>query len=210
MIKRVIFDLDETLLTGDFSSEDILFKKYFTEEEFNIWKKNSSSIIREYEDTHKTYNIEACSKFFKDKLDINFSTELVRRWIEDNSNCVDTISPNTKEILEYLKNKGYSLGILTNWFRYTQEERLKRADILKYFDYIVYGEDGLKPTKESYLKALNGYKEDECVIIGDDIINDVLEPIKLGINAIWYNPMNKETKENIKAINDFIELKNIL
>ena len=210
MIKRVIFDLDDTLLTGDFSSEDILFKNYFTKEEYDIWKKNSSSIIREYEDTHKTYNIEDCSKFFSSKLNINFTTDLVEKWIVDNSKCIDIISPNLVEVLKYLKSKNYELGILTNWFKYTQEERLKRAGILKYFDYFVYGEDGLKPTKEAYLKAIKGYKEDECIIIGDDIINDVLEPLKYGIDTIWFNKKNKENTYNVKEIKDLIELKKYL
>ena len=124
--------------------------------------------------------------------------------------CIDIISPNLVEVLKYLKSKNYELGILTNWFKYTQEERLKRAGILKYFDYFVYGEDGLKPTKEAYLKAIKGYKEDECIIIGDDIINDVLEPLKYGIDTIWFNKKNKENTYNVKEIKDLIELKKYL
>ena len=210
MIKRVIFDLDDTLLTGDFSSEDILFENYLGKEEYEIWKKNSSSVIREYEDTHKTYNIRECSEFFSNKLNINFTTELVEKWIIDNSMCKDVISPNVKEILEYLKNKGYELSILTNWFKYTQEMRLKNADIFKYFNHFVYGEDSLKPTKESYLKAIDGYDASECIIIGDDLINDVTEPLKYGIDVIWYNKKNEENKYNVKEVKDLIEIKKIL
>lgn len=162
MKKRFIFDLDGTLLHGDFNVERDYFKSVLNEE-----------------DAEKFILL-----YFEKLLD------------------------ETKSMLEYLKSKDKSLVVLTNWFKYTQEERLKNAGIFEYFDEIYAGDLNLKPNKESYLNACGNYHVNECIMIGDTIEKDVIGPNKFGIDSIYYNPENKEyDKSKILSINSFDKIK---
>lgn len=78
---------------------------------------------------------------------------MINEWITVNCNINDILLPETTSMLEYLKTKGYSLVVLTNWFKKGQEARLYNADIRKYFDEIYAGDFYIKPTKQSYLNA---------------------------------------------------------
>ena len=210
MIKRIIFDLDCTLLTGDFSAEQKLFSKVFTKEESLMIKDKILKVVSQYEKEYDKYDIKLMSDYISKKLNVDFNEDIVKAWIINNSECIDYMSPDLVDTLKYLKEKGYSLAVLTNWFKDTQETRLKNNDIYKYFDLFVYGEDAIKPHKESYLKASNGFKPEECIIIGDDIDLDVLEPNKYGLKSIWYNPNSLDNNYGVTEIKEFIELKNML
>ena len=49
-------------------------------------------------------------------------------------------------------------------------------------------------------------------MIGDSFKTDILGAYEVGLDAIWYNPKNKQLKQKIKVkqINNLIELKEIL
>ena len=51
---------------------------------------------------------------------------------------------------------------------------------------------------------------DECIMIGDNYINDYEGAIKAGLRAIYLNIENKELSEDVTSIRSLIELKNIL
>ena len=69
------------------------------------------------------------------------------------------------ETIQYLSEK-YELVALTNWFTWSQEERLKQIGIGKYFKQIYGAEDfDKKPSKESYEIAIGNNKKEECIII---------------------------------------------
>ena len=79
------------------------------------------------------------------------------------------------EILEYLRGKKVSLGIVSTKFRYRIETILKREGLLERFDVIVGGEDvsRLKPDPEGVLAAigrLNGRKA-STLYVGDSVID---------------------------------------
>lgn len=161
MKKRFIFDLDGTLLHGDFNVERDYFKSVLNEEDSEKFLLLYFEKLLEYE-----------------------------------------------SMLEYLKSKDKSLVVLTNWFKYTQEERLRNAGILEFFDGVYAGDLNLKPNKESYLNACGNYHVNECIMIGDTIEKDVIGPNKFGIDSIYYNPENKEyDKSKILSINSFDKIK---
>ena len=43
-------------------------------------------------------------------------------------------------------------------------------------------------------------------MVSDNLENDVLGAEKCGINAIWYNPDNVPVPNEVKCINDLLEL----
>lgn len=60
------------------------------------------------------------------------------------------------EILEYLKNKGYSIGLASSTFSKTIKWQLEHYKLIGYFDYIIGGEEVVKnkPSPECYIKCI--------------------------------------------------------
>ena len=208
MKKRFIFDLDGTLLQGDFRREKEYFRSMLSDLDADKFISSYFEKLLEYESLYKKYDVLNLSRFLSDELKLNIEPELIYGWIDVNSTMNDKLLPETKCMLEYLKSKGMSLVVLTNWFKYTQEQRLKNSGILLYFDEVFTGDMFLKPNEESYLAACGNYDVSECVMIGDTIEKDVLGPKKFGIDSIYYNPENKEyEKEKILSISSFDKIR---
>lgn len=123
--------------------------------------------------------------------------------------------PNT---LKTLKERGYSITLLTNGDGVTQREKLKRFNMERYFDGIfIDGEQGVgKPEYEAYNNILQAYnvKEQEACMIGDHYLWEVVAPINYGLKAIWVNrgelglKGNEEVKPNytIHNIGELLEI----
>ena len=209
MKKRFIFDLDGTLLNGDFSKEINYFKNVLGKEADKFLSVYYEILI-EYEKTHTKYDVNDLSNYYKNKTGINITSEIIEGWIKINADINDILLSETTDMLKYLKSKNKSLVVLTNWFRYTQVSRLKNAGIIEYFDDIYTGDTVLKPYKESYMNACGQYSPSECLMIGDTIDKDVLGPNKYGIDSIYYNPEDKEyDKKKIISIDNFNEIKKL-
>ncbi len=207
MIKRIIFDIDNTLIdvpeTIEEGYQQVLDK-------FNINYKGSDlyDAIGVYETCgkYKKYDeqklIDTINKYLNLNLDITFMDEFLKMY----DNLETKLNDGVKETLEYLSKK-YELVCLTNWFTKSQENRLRKLDILKYFKEI-YGTDKvvMKPLKDSFLSAIGNFKPNECVIVGDNLNVDIKVPHELGINVYHLNKNGKTKYPTIKNISDLKEL----
>jgi|TARA_B100000809_G_scaffold134634_1_gene132309 phosphoglycolate phosphatase len=83
------------------------------------------------------------------------------------------IFPKVPEALDDLKNRGYTMGIVSTKYRYRIEDILGRAGLLRYFDNIVGGEDvdRHKPAPDSLLLAMENLSvsRQEVIYVGDSI-----------------------------------------
>ena len=129
--------------------------------------------------------------------------------------------PKTMEILIYLKNKGYRLGIITNGLTIKQWEKLIRLDIHDFFDEVITSEEvGFeKPEKQIFEEAMNRIngKAENSVMIGNKFEIDILGAVNAGMSAILVNTDLEISKlekvlenHNIEIIDSIGELKNIL
>ena len=207
MIKRIIFDIDNTL---------IIFKDEFINSYADIFPDKDLKKAKEvydalefYEDEEEIYNEEAMLKFLNRKLNYNFDINMVKKineevaekWVnEPDKDMIDTF--------KYLKEK-YEIYALTNWFTKPQKRRLEKIGILKYFDKVI-GTDmvKIKPNKEAYLMASEGQKIEECLFIGDSPKKDLDVPYQMGAKVICFN--NADNNTNYQSIEEIKELKNIL
>ena len=116
----------------------------------------------------------------------------------DDTGIIDT--------LEYLSKK-YELVVLTNWFTECQKERLKKANMLKYFTK-VYGTDiiPMKPRKESFMSVIGDLKPEECVMIGDNIEVDIKVPYEMGMQVYHLNKFGTSKYPTIRKIEDLKEM----
>lgn len=207
MIKRIIFDIDNTLIDVPKSIEEgyqsVLDK-------FNINYKGSDlyEAIGVYETCgkYRKYNKEELIKVINNYLNINIDNEFFDAYLKMYDNLETKLNDGVKETLEYLSKK-YELVCLTNWFTESQENRLRKLDILKYFKQI-YGTDKvmMKPFKESFLSAMGEFKPSECLMIGDNLNVDIKVPFSLGMNVYHLNKNGKTKYPTIKKISDLKEL----
>ena len=210
MLKRIIFDMDNTLIEWKNEYWNSINKAldeigYQYNEELI---KKMIKVVDEYEKNANCYKKQTMLDFFNKYTNENIPIEFMDKWLYYLGKCAPKeLEKQEIETLEYL-NKKYELVILTNWFRSSQIERLKRAEIYQYFKEIFDGEEIIKPAKESFQKAMGDKNEEQCIMIGDDIDTDIKGATGVGIKAILIGKKDKEI--NCLKISRLDELKNIL
>lgn len=214
MIKRVVFDIDNTLIPWkeEYNEEikEVLkeLNIQYTIEEYN---KIIEAFIK-YEDEYYIFDeklmLEYINKYTNNDYPKIFLTSIFKRW-ED---ClISELDPKIVDTLKYLKSK-YELVILTDWFAQQQKQRLQKAGILKYFE-IIYSAEKTKrkPFKEAFMQAIGTNEPQECVMIGDSIERDIKGALNAGLKAIWFNPNSQVFQSNeYLIIKKLEELKEIL
>lgn len=92
------------------------------------------------------------------------------------------------DILKYLDESGYKIGIIANQSAGTQS-RLEQWGMMKYINLVISSaEEGVsKPDKAIFLLALERAEcsAENAVMIGDRLDNDIFPSMKLGMKAIW-------------------------
>jgi HAD superfamily hydrolase (TIGR01549 family) len=196
--KKYIFDIDYTILIPDWSKEDDYFKKCIPLDEQEKFFEIKQDILNKYELEFPKYDFKTLSEYFK-SYGFTVSEETISGWMIHNGETIkDVVADGVVELLEYLKDNGKDIVILTSWFSGTQVPRLKRTGLYGYIDKIISGEDAMKPDLESFELAIGETPKDECLMIGDSIKSDKMGAINVGID---YYIVDKE-----HTIKDFYEL----
>jgi len=122
--------------------------------------------------------------------------------------------PYTKEILHYLKNKGYSLHLVTNGFEKTQQNKLMYSGLRPFFTEIITseGSGSLKPSKEIFQFALDKCcaTASECIMIGDNVEVDIIGAMNAGIDQVYVNHLGVHpTVTPTYSVNSLKELEEI-
>lgn len=209
MIKRIIFDIDDTLIPWENCYYENLGKVF---EKLGVPYTNLDitkivEAIVEYEKEEKYFRKDAMLQKFNYKLGRTLPNNFVEVMLEYFSNCVpEQLPEETMETLSYLCDK-YELVTLTNWFEETQKKRFQKLGLEKYFIQMYACETiKMKPDAESYYVAAGKQKPDECLMVGDSIKNDVEGAMRCNMQAIYYNPKGLPTKyPNIQTLSQLKE-----
>lgn len=106
--------------------------------------------------------------------------------------------PYAQEILSYLKEKNYSIHLITNGFEKTQRSKIRNSGIDHYFTHVITSEASMsmKPEKAIFDYAINtaGATMDNAVMIGDNLEADISGALNAGMDAIFVNHINETTK----------------
>ncbi|HWJ77659.1 MAG TPA: HAD family hydrolase [Niallia sp.] len=127
----------------------------------------------------------------------------------ENRKASPFVYEETFAVLDKLKNK-YQLLLLTNGSPQLQNTKLTiTPEISPYFDHIVIsGDFGKgKPEPAIFEYALEKLKvsPSECLMVGDNLMTDILGANKTGIQSVWINRENKPKNEVIPTY----EIKNL-
>jgi putative hydrolase of the HAD superfamily len=102
------------------------------------------------------------------------------------------IFPDALETLQWFRDQGCKLALLTNGNGQPQRRKIETFGLSRFFDHIfIEGEVGFgKPDERIYRLALESLDvaPAEAWMAGDNLEWDVAQPQKLGILGIWINP----------------------
>jgi len=120
----------------------------------------------------------------------------------------------TMDILEYLKEKGYKMCVMTNGFIEAQHVKMHVSGLNPYFNHVFISENlkAKKPDPKAYnavLNALNTVVE-KCIMIGDSASSDIQGAVNVGMDSIHFLPKGKEETKATHSIEHLIEIKEIL
>lgn len=210
MIKKIIFDLDNTLLFISAEWEQS-YQKFIDKYNLSITPKELYSCIGTFE--KNINNVVVTNKimceYINSRLSILLTEDMFIELLDVYKNIPLLNADIVYNVLEYLSHK-YELIVYTNWFSKNQIDRLKTYSLDKFFSRI-YGWDDLeiKPSKIGIEKIIGSNNIDEYVFIGDNIEFDLEVPYNIGMATIFLN--RKSIKQNkFKEVFSIEELKEIL
>lgn len=109
----------------------------------------------------------------------------------------------TFQVLDELKGK-YQLLLLTNGSPDLQNTKLDiTPELVPYFDQIVisgaFGRGKPDPSIFEHALELMGLQKDEVIMVGDNLMTDILGASRVGITSVWINRHDKERNEVIPS-----------
>ena len=95
------------------------------------------------------------------------------------------------------------LYIVTNGIDFVQKGRMAVSGIKDFFDAVfISGEIGIEKPDVKYFEHvashIENFSKKETLIVGDSLTSDIKGGIAFGLDTCWYNPIRKETPEDMK------------
>ena len=84
--QKYIFDLDGTLLDGDFRKENEYFNSELTKEESEILIPRKLDLLMDYEKEFIRYDVFLLSEYLSKRTSINITPKFIQGWIDFNGN----------------------------------------------------------------------------------------------------------------------------
>lgn len=206
MIKRIIFDIDYTLLVPNYYREKEFLSRILSREN-TFFINNMYLILKKYEEQYVSYDKERFIKYLNNYTNEPLPSDFLEQWFEFNTELDEQDVSEIEDTLTYLSK--YELVTLTNWFGEPQKKKLELLGLKKYFKEFHSGDEILKPYKASFINACGNNKPSECVMIGDNLEVDIIGAINAGLDAIHYDEKEKAEHE-YKKIKKIGELKKLL
>ena len=231
MLKVILFDIDNTLLSFDKYVKESMkngFEKFeigiYEDEMFDVFNKINTYLWQEIEKGNIDFK-ELQKKRWKmifECLGITADGESFEKYFRQ---CLfESAIPvdGAMELLQYLKGK-YILCVASNGPYPQQVNRLKLSGMLPYFyDLFISEEIGSSKPSESFfktcierlnLKLEQEIQPSEIMIIGDSLSADMAGGIRFGLQTCFYNPSQKSIPCEMKLnyhVASLIDIKNIL
>ena len=114
--------------------------------------------------------------------------------------------PDALAVIDAFRARGLKLGLVTNGATEVQNWKIDHFDLRHRFDHFqVEEEAGFgKPDGRAYVESLAALNVDpaDAMMIGDDLVWDVLAPKRLGMVGVWCNRFGLDLPEDAEAVPD--------
>ena len=226
---HLFFDLDHTLWDFDTNAKEALNELYIEFELeskaigpfdffFETYLKHNALLWTRFEKGYISSQELKWRRMWRTLLDFKIADEKLSK--EMGSYFLETLPTKknvfdyTFEILDYLKDRGYQLHLITNGFEKTQRSKLKNSNLESYFTHLITSEisNSVKPKKEIFEYAIKqaGCKMNEGIMIGDNLNADIMGATKAGMDTIFANHINADCEiKPTYIIHHFKELETI-
>ncbi|KAI9440243.1 HAD superfamily hydrolase [Russula earlei] len=214
--KHLFFDLDHTLWDFETNAKETLHDLYHLNElskrnitDFDafferysyhnerLWDRYTKGFIKQDELRWKRMWLTLLDFKIGDEA---LSRELSAQFLE-RLPSKKNLFPYTIEILTYLRNKGYTLHLITNGFEQVQQNKLLSSELHHFFSNIITSEasNSIKPNKEIFQYALlkAGATVTDSIMIGDNLDADIQGGINAGLDTVFVNHL--QVKPHIQA-----------
>jgi len=209
-IKRLIFDLDNTLVLwiDDYTSALKETMEYF---KVDYDYMDIDAIIASQEKLHEVMDKQDLLNDINKACGLNLNIDFIDMLLENQKKLAVPDDFDLQQTIKYLSTK-YEIVLLTNWYTDTQVGRLKTAGIAKYFKEFYGGDLGnMKPHPDSFFRAIGPNKIEQCIMIGDSDYHDIEGALELGMPVIQVDLKNQIKEErSYPVIKNIKELKDML
>lgn len=194
MIKAVIFDMYETLVTLCYTEP--YFRNAMAEdakvstERFNEeWDKTSyaQSIGELSLEESLDYTLKKLGRYSEETF-----KEIVRKRKDFKKDVFNHIHPDIVPMFECLKKSGMKIGLISNCFS-EESEVIRESVLYPFFDALLlsYEQGVCKPDQEIFLRCVKELhvKAEECLYVGDGGSRELEVARELGmrpVQAVWY------------------------
>lgn len=204
--KHLFFDLDHTLWDFEANSRQTLLQMYHSlglaergVDDFDAFHKRYSAHNEKLWDRYRNGFIKVdelrWKRMWLTLLDFKIGDEPLARRMDilflEALPSRNILFPYTIEILNYLRDKGYLLHMITNGFEKVQLKKIENAGLHGYFRAVITseGSNSIKPQKEIFEYAFRqaGAEPGESIMIGDSIEADIQGAINAGIDQVFVN-----------------------
>jgi putative hydrolase of the HAD superfamily len=234
---HIFFDLDNTLWdfkTNSYHAMQAAFHHFSFDKNgieyenfFEVYSKHNQKLWEDYRQQKVTKTDLKQRRFqytFNELKIIGANAEAMNTFYLDEIPKQTHLIDGAEELLRYLKNKGFTLHIITNGFKEVQYKKLETSGLEKYFTKVFISEDvkAPKPDRKIFeyaIKSANAPKN-KSLMVGDDFGIDVKGALNFGIDAVFFNPGRKNSiheqpviersDDNYREITALPELINIL
>jgi putative hydrolase of the HAD superfamily len=224
--RHIFFDLDHTLWDFDANARETLFQlhcelnladkgvhdfdlflQHYLQHNEKLWERYRKGQIRQEELRLKRMVLTLLEFKIADEELCREMNDLFLQLLPTRT----LLFPHTKEVLQYLTDKGYQLHLITNGFEEVQHNKLRSSGLHGYFREVVTSEssNSLKPEPEifEYALAKTGATVSESIMIGDSLEVDIAGALNVGMDAIHTNYLG--TISPIKPTHTVTELKQL-
>ncbi len=215
--KHIFFDLDHTIWDFDRNAEETLNELYETYNLKGLGLHSCSDFITAYtENNHQlwadyhlgkiTKDFLRAERFSKTFIQLGIRPDAVPNQFEDDYVAISPTKTNlfegAEQVLSYLQEK-YTLHIISNGFKETTLTKMRLSNLNPYFENVIISEDvGVnKPNPLIFKYALEKAKagKEESIMIGDSLEADIYGALKFGIEAIFFNPLEKDKPADVSG-----------
>jgi len=204
--RHLFFDLDHTIWDFETNSRITLEQLYHEHalkergvddfERFHqCYLAHNDRLWEKYRNGQLKVDILRWKRFWLALLDFKIADEALSKVMAtsflESLPTRTVLFPYAREVLEYLRGRGYLMHLITNGFEKTQLSKLQYSGIAHFFMEVITseGSNSLKPHKAIFDYALQKALADpeHSIMIGDDAEVDIRGAMNAGIDQVFVN-----------------------
>ena len=209
MLKRIIFDLDFTLIIWkddyDWAVKEVL-KEHNLDIDYSIIDKELESQELKYDHLSKEQLLNDINEKLDKKIPMSILDEIIKK-----QELLSEYDAELVELLKYLSSK-YEIVVLSNYFTSIQQGRLEHAGLMPYIKEVIGGDmiEKFKPHESGFIKAMGPHSAGECLMVGDSVRCDINGASEVGMKSILVDSRHKYADYGGWRVESIYDLKEML